>query len=838
MFDLRSYQKRQKILADWIPWGLMLDEQTIVNKDGSYMTVIEFRGPDGGSLTASMLANIRDQFNNIFQRFGDRWCVQIEANRHAYKPEIYPLPKDAPKAAQFIEDDRNKNFGGGTYFVTNCYLILTYLPPEDNTRKIAELFIEYPDGANKPNPQYPPLAQYQKIVAETMSLLGGVAKESHILKNEELLTFLHSTISARAHRVAVPDCPIDIAEKLTDSPLDIGLGLKLGGHHVSVIGVRNWVNVTEPNMLDSLFMLPFEFRWCIRFLPMSRQMAHAHVTKLKRHWFSKRKNLFTLLKEMASKEESQLEDPDARVKADDADHALSMIGSDDASFGYTSMTFCVWDVTSESSESKATVLREATDRSGWVTQIETTNAFDAWLSTVPGHAYANVRRPITSSHNFCDISPIMHQCAGERWCKHLDSPALMQCATGASTTPYWLNIFPGGTDVGHTMIAGPTGAGKSTLLNLMAAQWMRYEGAQVYIFDKGGSARVMTYAMGGQFYDLGEKESLLQLQPLRNLESKLDRTRAFQWVVDILLREKVPLSVSDKEHILEKIDQLASRPPEERTISLLIAYLQFPHLKQGLYNYAGEGAYGHLFDGDSDQLGDCRWQAFELEGVYRMGLALPGVLSYLFNRLEDRFANARDTEGGVDANGTPIVKPTLLILDEAWLFIDNEMFRGQIRDWLKTLRKRNVAVIFATQSLADIESSPIAATILESCMTRILLPNPTAAEKHMRQLYTDLLGLNVEEMDKLSVAVPKHNYYVISDIGRRMVSLSLSKRQLDLVGASTPDRQKLAEDIFREHPDDFFDIYMNTVKTPEDVETEEKEQASKPLFKKERNNVA
>ncbi|QQE11313.1 hypothetical protein JD969_17720 [Planctomycetota bacterium] len=831
MFDLRPYQKKQKILADWIPWGVMLDEQTIVNKDGSYMTVIEFKGPDGGSETASMLTNFREQFNNIFQRFGDRWCVQVEANRHAYKPEIHPMPKDAPRAAKYIEEDRLGMFGNGQYFITSCYLILTYLPPEDSHRKVADLFIEYPEGQERPNPQYPPFATYQKVIGETVSLLGGVVKEVNVLKNEDLLSFLHSTVSSRTHRVAVPDCPIDIAEKMTDSPLDIGLGLRLGGHHVSMIGVRNWVNVTEPNMLDSLFMLPFEFRWCIRFLPMSRQMAHSHVTKLKRHWFSKRKNLFTLMKEMASKEESQLEDPDARVKADDADHALAMIGSDDASFGYTTMSFCVWDVTSEAAESKANVLREATDRSGWITQIESTNAFEAWLGTIPGHAYANVRRPITSSHNFCDVSPLMHQCAGERWCDHLNAPALMQCATGASTTPYWLNIFPCGTDVGHTMIAGPTGAGKSTLLNLMAAQWMRYEGAQVYIFDKGGSARVMTYAMNGQFYDLGEKESALQLQPLRELDSKLDRTRAFQWVIDVLTRENVPLSVSDKEHILEKIDQLSSRPQDERTISLLIAYLQFPHLKQGLYNYSSEGAYGHLFDGDCDPLGSNRWQAFELEGVYRMGLALPGVLSYLFNRLEDRFASARDVDAGVDKNGSPITKPTLLILDEAWLFIDNDMFRGQIRDWLKTLRKRNVAVVFATQSLADIEASPIAATILESCQTRILLPNPTAAEKHMRRLYEELLGLNVEEMDKLSVAVAKHNYYVISDVGRRMVSLSLSKKQLEFVGASQPARQRMAEDIFGDHPDDFFEYYLEAVKRERALEVAE-EEAKNSMFKK------
>ncbi|MCZ4287224.1 DUF853 family protein, partial [Marinobacter salarius] len=79
------------------------------------------------------------------------------------------------------------------------------------------------------------------------------------------------------------------------------------------------------------------------------------------------------------------------------------------------------------------------------------------------------------------------------------------------------------------------------------------------------------------------------------------------------------------------------------------------------------------------------------------------VLSYLFARFEERFDGA----------------PTLLILDEAWLFLDDPLFAARIRQWLKTLRKKNVSVIFATQSLADIKDSSIAAAIIESCASRI-----------------------------------------------------------------------------------------------------------------------
>src|SRR3546814_1515797 len=84
--------------------------------------------------------------------------------------------------------------------------------------------------------------------------------------------------------------------------------------------------------------------------------------------------------------------------------------------------------------------------------------------------------------------------------------------------------------------------------------------------------------------------------------------------------------------------------------------------------------------------------------MHACGAVLP-VLTYLFHRLERRFDGA----------------PTLLVLDEAWTFLDDPLFAGRIREWLKTLRKKNVSVVFATQSLADIQRSAIAPALVDSC---------------------------------------------------------------------------------------------------------------------------
>ena len=162
------------------------------------------------------------------------------------------------------------------------------------------------------------------------------------------------------------------------------------------------------------------------------------------------------------------------------------------------------------------------------------------------------------------------------------------------------------------------------------------------------------------------------------------------------------------------------------------------------------------------------------------GLIAP-VLTYLFHRLEARFDG----------------RPTLLILDEAWTFLDDALFAARIREWLKTLRKKNVAVVFATQSLADIERSTIAPALIESCPTRIFLPNDRALEPQARATY-ERFGLNARQIEILQLAAPKRDYYAQTARGNRLFELGLGPVTLALCGASSPEDQRLIDRCLRE----------------------------------------
>ncbi len=132
-----------------------------------------------------------------------------------------------------------------------------------------------------------------------------------------------------------------------------------------------------------------------------------------------------------------------------------------------------------------------------------------------------------------------------------------------------------------------------------------------------------------------------------------------------------------------------------------------------------------------------------------------------------------------------------------WVFLDDPAFAGRIREWLKTLRKRNVAVVFATQSLADVQRSSIAPAIIESCASRIFLPNPQATEPQLRAIYAGF-GLNDRQIAIIAHAQPKRDYYYQSRLGNRLFDLDLGPIALAFAATGTPEEQRAIDRVLRE----------------------------------------
>ena len=431
------------------------------------------------------------------------------------------------------------------------------------------------------------------------------------------------------------------------------------------------------------------------------------LTRIRRQWFAKRKSVAAILKEVMTNEASSLIDTDASNKAIDADAALQELGSDLVGEAFVTATITVWDENPRIADERLRLVEKVIQGRDFTSMVETVNAVEAWLGSLPGHVYANVRQPPVSTLNIAHMIPLSAVWAGPVRDGHLGAPPLFFARTDGST-PFRFSLHVG--DVGHTLVVGPTGAGKSVLLALMALQFRRYPTSQVFTFDFGGSIRAAALAMNGDWHDLGgalsdSASEPVALQPLAMIDDAAERGWAAEWITAILAREKIDMTPEAKEHLWSALSSLASAPAGERTPTGLSVLLQSQSLKRALQPYCLGGPFGRLLDAETERLGTSPVQVFETEGLIGTSAA-PAVLSYLFHRIE----------GQLDG------RPTLLIIDEGWLALDDEGFAGQIREWLKTLRKKNASVVFATQSLSDIDGSAIAPAIIESCPNSAVPP--------------------------------------------------------------------------------------------------------------------
>ncbi len=786
MMNLAEYRSKSARLADFLPWVCLVAEGVVLNKDGSFQRTARFRGPDLDSATPAELVAVTSRLNSTLRRLGSGWAVFVEAQR---VPALsYPVSDFPDPVSELVDVERREQFREeGAHFESFYYLTLLWMPPaEEAARAEAWLY----EGRSKTGVDPKELlASFIDRTGRLLHLVEGFMPEAEWLDDGETLTYLHSCISTKVQRVRVPETPAYLDALLADEALVGGLEPRLGDHHLRTLTITGFPSVTFPGLLDELNRQAFGYRWSSRAIMLDKTDATKLLTKIRRQWFAKRKSVAAILKEVMTNEASVLMDSDASNKAADADMALQELGADEAGIAYVTATITVWGRDPALAAEKLRLVEKIIQSRDFTCTVEGVNALEAWFGSLPGHVYANVRQPPVSTLNLAHLIPLSAVWAGAERDEHFgDSPLLYGKTEGS--TPFRLSLHVG--DVGHCLVVGPTGAGKSVLLALMAMQFRRYEGNQIFAFDYGGSIRAAALAMGGDWQDLGGalhdagSDGSVALQPLARINEAGERAWAAEWLAALLTGEGVAIDPAAKDHIWSALTSLATAPVAERTLTGLAVLLQSQDLKLALSPYLVGGPWGRLLDAEAEHLGFARVQALETEGLVGASSAAV-VLSYLFHRIEGRLDGS----------------PTLIIIDEGWLVLDSPAFAVQLREWLKTLRKKNASVIFATQSLADIEGSSIAPAIIESCPTRIFLPNERAAEPQMARVY-ERFGLNDRQIEILSRATPKRDYYCQSRRGNRLFDLGLGDIALAFAAASSKSDQIRIGELIAAHGQDQF----------------------------------
>ena len=433
MLNLKEYRGTADRLADHLPWAALVAPGVVLNKDGSFQRTLRFRGPDLESAPEAELLSVCARANNALRRLGSGWAFFFDAER--IEAMDYPDSPFPDAASWLIDEERRGHFDGrkGQHFESRTHLTLCYLPPADQVSRAERALLE----RDAPRQDRDWRTELRAFIAETnrvQDLLSGFMAEVRALDDSETLTFLHSCISPRRHVVAVPDTPMYLDGLLVDTSLSGGIEPMLGDRHLRTVTVLGFPNATRPGILDALNHQDFAYRWATRFIAMDKAEAEKVLGKKRRHWFAKRKSIGAVLRETLFNEQAALVDNDADNKAVDADAALQELGSDLVSYGYVTTTITVADPDRRTVDEHIRVAERIVNGRGFTAIRETLNAVDAWLGSLPGHPYANVRQPILHTLNLAHMVPLSAVWAGEETNRHLNAPALIQAQTEGRRT--------------------------------------------------------------------------------------------------------------------------------------------------------------------------------------------------------------------------------------------------------------------------------------------------------------------------------------------------------------------------------------------------------------------
>jgi type IV secretion system protein TrbE len=775
---LKKHRSKDAGLADLLNYAAMVDDGVIIGKNGSFIAAWMYRGDDNASSTDEQREMVSFRINQAFAGMGSGWMVHVDAvRRPAPTYTDAGLSHFPDRVSNAIDEERRRLFEGlGTMYEGYFVLSATWFPPLLAQSRFVEMMFD--DDAKAPDHKARTQGLIDAFKRECVSIesrlssavnlqrLRGqkiVNEDGSAVTHDDLLRWLQFCVTGLNHPVQLPGNPMYLDAIIGGQELFGGVVPRIGRKFIQAVAIEGFPLESTPGILTALGELPCEYRWSSRFISMDAVEAVRHLDRFRKKWRQKIRGFF----DHVFNTSTGAIDQDAMAMVADAESAIAEVNSGLVAQGYYTSVVILMDEDRDKLDVSARQVEKAINRLGFAARVESINTMDAYLGTLPGHGVENVRRPLINTMNLADLLPTSTIWTGvnQAPCPMYPplSPALMHCVTHGAT-PFRLNLHV--RDLGHTFMFGPTGAGKSTHLALIAAQLRRYSGMSIYGFDKGMSMYPLAKATGGKHFTVAGDEDALAFCPLQFLATKGDRAWAMEWIDTMLALNSVATTPAQRNEIGNAI--MSMHASGAKTLSEFSVTIQDEAIREAIRQYTVDGNMGHLLDAEDDGLSLSDFTVFEIGELMNLGekYALPTLL-YLFRRIE------RSLTG----------QPAVIILDEAWLMLGHAVFRAKIREWLKGLRKANCLVLMATQSLSDAVNSGILDVIVESTATKIFLPNVYARDEDTAALYRRM-GLNMRQIEILATAIPKRQYYYVSENGRRLYDLALGPVALAFVGAT------------------------------------------------------
>ena len=531
--------------------------------------------------------------------------------------------------------------------------------------------------------------------------------------------------------------------------------LRLDGYYVQVLTMKSPPAQTFPNMLRDVQELPSNCIVVTEWRREDNQNMRKQVNSRRRHHFNSKASMTNYIGNQAPHPEQMLIDDGAAAHVRDLGACLTELEVNGNYFGQFSMTVVLYDSNrSQLQRSVAECFKVFSVHDAVVIE-ERYNLLNAFLATIPGNSQYNLRYLWLLNTNYADLSFLFTLHTGEKRNAHLEAEYLAVMETNHGT-PYYLNMHF--QDTAHTLILGKTGSGKSFFVNFLLTNMQKYA-PLTYIFDLGGSYEHLTKLCGGSYLRVGISNFSFTINPFCLPLTRENHHFLASFVRVLIESGGYQLTSVDERDVYEQIGNLYEVEPDQRRLYTLANILK-RHLRLHLQKWVEGGQYGSLFDNVEDTLTFARFQTFDFEGMDRYPQVLEPLLFYILHRAD---ASINNPDLGTTFKA--------FVMDEAWRFLKNETIKNYITEAVKTWRKKNAAMILATQSSDDLRRSAMQHVLIESCTTKMFLANPDMD----RAAYREAFNLNYTEAELIARLIPKQQILIKRPDIAKVVNLHVDR---------------------------------------------------------------
>ncbi len=531
--------------------------------------------------------------------------------------------------------------------------------------------------------------------------------------------------------------------QLCDSELEAHRGyLRLDDDYLRVLTIKELPSGTQPLLLNRLLDIPANFHVVTEWHPVDNATARKEINKRRRHYHNSKTSFLSNLHDSqnAGPRDDLVDDSKAAAVAELGD-ALTAIGMEGKSFGEFTLSVVIYDDDRLKVERAIAEFQKVFTTHDGLLYEERYNLLNAFFATVPGNRHFNLRKHWALNSNYADLSFLFTVNSGRTWNPHLEGEylAVLESTHG---TPYYVNLHS--RDVAHTLVLGATGSGKSFTLNFLIQSLQRYA-PLTFIFDLGGSYETLTRGFGGAYLNVGLKNPGFTINPF-SLEPTHENLNFLYLFTKVLIEAngRYALSPEDEKSLFAAVKRTYKLPLEIRTLSSFASILGL--LGERLHRWTQAGQFGYLFDNAEDTLTFSRFQTFNFDGWSDYPDILEPLLFYVLQRASSEIEKPENAA---------VFKA--FVIDEAWIFLKNRTIREWITRAEKTWRKKNAAMILATQSVVELQASEMLHVVNESCPTKVFLANPNID----RKLYSEIFQFNDTQLELLESLVPKRDLLLI-----------------------------------------------------------------------------